>query len=79
MARIARTQGAIHRASFPSAKQYVRLSMMGAAAVIPHLAGQDLEPFAAAIERDVADLLEKHRDGEGIAVDQHMSVAVGRV
>ncbi len=67
---------------FPSATDFLRLSVLSAAAVIPDLAGLDDAGRAALvtdIEREVGDTLRAHREGDSIAVPLAAHLALARV
>ena len=55
---------------FPSADEFVRLTVLGAAAVLPEFAQMDdaaRDSLVAVISRDIAPTLDTYREGKGIA------------
>jgi ubiquinone/menaquinone biosynthesis C-methylase UbiE len=62
-------------ASFASADQFVRLTIMAGSAVMPELAN-DIEGIIAAVQRDCAAEIETHRVGDRIEMTMEGNLAV---
>jgi SAM-dependent methyltransferase len=66
------------KARFASADRFLELSMRGASATVPQFAGGDIAVLVAKVQRDIAPLVERHRQGDDIVADMPMHVAVAR-
>ncbi len=67
---------------FPSAADFLRLSVLSSAVVMPDLAGLDeagRDRLVADVEREVRDTLREHREGDGLAVPMAAHIALARI
>lgn len=65
---------------FPSRADWVRLSILGAAAVVPGLSEMDgaaIEALVVAIQGDMEERLRPYVDGEAIAFPMSANVGTG--
>jgi hypothetical protein len=63
---------------FPSADQWLEMTVRAGAAVIPELAqdGDALQALLESVRREAGDAVSRHRVGDGLAFPMHAHVAV---
>jgi hypothetical protein len=67
---------------FPSADEFVRLTVLGGAAVLPEFAQMDdaaRDSLVEVISRDIAPTLDTYRDGEGVTFPLAIHIATAQV
>jgi ubiquinone/menaquinone biosynthesis C-methylase UbiE len=66
--------------TFPSAERWVEMTVRAGAAVIPELAhdGEALDDLLETVQRESREVVDRHRQGEGLAFPMYSHIAVAR-
>jgi SAM-dependent methyltransferase len=74
-------ESVVRTVRFPSADEFVRLTVLGSAAVLPEFEQMDTaarDSLVEVISRDIAGTLDTYREGEGVAFPLAAHIATAR-
>ncbi|MGE0870422.1 MAG: class I SAM-dependent methyltransferase [Kofleriaceae bacterium] len=65
-------------ARFPMAEKFVRLTVIGAAAVMPQFVSIDIDALVAKVTADIEPVFATYRDGDAVTFPMVTSIAIAR-